>query len=149
MSKQTFRTVLKSFRKLVGSFYVIGTMPGPSKTSCWVVYRDWLNLPLVCCLQAESRISYCMIHTTRLLERGTWHIMTDMFLIFYLASEAGSSLEEKFGEKKQAWDLWHLFDFAFRWNHVWQDDFHPLLFGIRPHFGLCLGSLVLVVWIGN
>lgn len=97
MSKQTFRTVLKSFRKLVGSFYVIGTMPGPSKTSCWVVYRDWLNLPLVCCLQAESRISYCMIHTTRLLERGTWHIMTDMFLIFYLASEAGSSLEGKFG----------------------------------------------------
>lgn len=42
-----------------------------------------------------------MIHTTRLLERGTWHIMTDMFLIFYLASEAGSSLEGKFGEKKQ------------------------------------------------
>lgn len=42
-----------------------------------------------------------MIHTTRLLERGTWHIMTDMFLIFYLASEAGSSLEGKFGEKNK------------------------------------------------
>lgn len=27
--------------------------------------------------------------------------MTDMFLIFYLASEAGSSLEGKFGEKNK------------------------------------------------